>query len=340
MIKKLSLSIIAIISAMFSSNANAQDAATEATEKVETTATAQADTKPAEEKIKEPTDIAAATDAPATDAAATPATTAAEGAVTTAENPATVENPAATVDLANTLVMTLKDGAVIIKLRPDLAPNHVARILDLTKQGFYNGVVFHRVIDGFMAQTGDPTGTGRGGSGQKINAEFSAEKHVRGTVSMARAADPNSADSQFYIMFADAPHLDSNYTIFGGVVSGMELIDKIKKGAGPNGMVTDPDKIISLKVASDMPAEELPESLKGAAVAPVDGAAPLGTTPADGAAAPATEGTAPATDAATPAVATGTAPATPAAVPADAAAKPVATDPSKPASMQETAPKQ
>lgn len=156
-------------------------------------------------------------------------------------------------DLENTLYLQLKDGQVVIELFPELAPNHVKRIKELVRQGFYDGVVFHRVIDGFMAQTGDPTGTGSSGSGQKINAEFSNEHHVRGTVSMARAASPNSADSQFFICFADAQFLDGQYTIWGKVVSGMEFVDKIKKGdSGDNGSVTDPDKVISIKVAADV----------------------------------------------------------------------------------------
>lgn len=171
--------------------------------------------------------------------------------------------PAKKMDLENTLIMTLKDGKVVIELRPDLAPNHVARIKELTREGFYDGIVFHRVIESFMAQTGDPTGTGRGGSGKNLKAEFSAEKHVRGTLSMARANDPDSADSQFFIVFQEAPHLDGNYTIFGKVTEGMEFVDKIKKGYGPNGTVTDPDKMISLKVAADVDYSELPESLKG-----------------------------------------------------------------------------
>ena len=155
------------------------------------------------------------------------------------------------IDLENTLYMDLKGGRVVIEMRPDLAPHHVARIKELVRQGFYDGVVFHRVIAGFMAQTGDPTGTGTGGSGQKLAAEFSSEKHVRGTVSMARAQDPNSADSQFFIVFEDAPWLDGQYTIWGRVTEGMEFVDQIKKGEGPNGMVRDPDKIIRLQVAAD-----------------------------------------------------------------------------------------
>ena len=146
--------------------------------------------------------------------------------------------------------MKLKDGNVIIKLRPDLAPNHVKRISQLVKEGFYNGLNFHRVIPGFMAQGGDPLGNGTGGSGKNIAAEFSSEKHIRGTVSMARAQDPNSADSQFFICFEDASWLDGQYTIWGQVVEGMEYVDKIKQGDGGNGEVQNPDKIISMKLVS------------------------------------------------------------------------------------------
>lgn len=166
--------------------------------------------------------------------------------------------------MENTLILSLKTGPVIIKLEPEIAPHHVARIKELTREGFYDGVVFHRVIDGFMAQTGDPTGTGRGGSGKNIDAEFNDKKHVKGVVSMARAADPNSADSQFFIVLDDAPHLDGNYTAFGEVISGMELVEDIKKGYGPNGMVNEPDAIITMKVAADLEEENLPELLKKA----------------------------------------------------------------------------
>lgn len=156
-------------------------------------------------------------------------------------------------DLENTLYMELKDGRVVIELRPDLAPNHVARIKELTREGFYDGVVFHRVIAGFMAQTGDPTGTGMGGSDKPdLKAEFTREPHKRGTLSMARTADPNSANSQFFICFQDAPHLDGQYTVWGQVVDGMEYVDMIKKGSPGSGAVDDPDKIISLKVAADV----------------------------------------------------------------------------------------
>jgi len=156
-------------------------------------------------------------------------------------------------DLENTLYLELKDGRVVIEMRPDLAPNHVSRIKELAREGFYDGIVFHRVIDGFMAQTGDPLGNGTGGSGQNLDAEFSGEAHVEGTCSMARAADPNSADSQFFIMFAPAPHLDSQYSIWGQVTEGMEHVHAIKKGDGMmNGSVNDPDKIVSMKVAADV----------------------------------------------------------------------------------------
>jgi cyclophilin family peptidyl-prolyl cis-trans isomerase len=149
--------------------------------------------------------------------------------------------------LANTLVMNLKSGQVKIELRPDLAPNHVARITELTKDGFYDGIVFHRVIPGFMAQTGDPTGTGTGGSKKpNLKAEFSRERHVRGTCSMARSSSPDSANSQFFICFADAPWLDAQYTVWGKVTEGMEHIDAIKKGDGDSGTVLNPDKIISM----------------------------------------------------------------------------------------------
>lgn len=152
----------------------------------------------------------------------------------------------------NTLLMHLEDGVVTIELKPELAPNHVARIKELTREGFYDGVVFHRVIDGFMAQTGDPLGNGTGGSGQNLKAEFNSAKHVRGTVSMARAMDPNSADSQFFIVFDDAPHLDGQYTVWGQVIDGMEHVDAIKKGSSMNnGAVTEPDKIIKMEIAAD-----------------------------------------------------------------------------------------
>ena len=148
---------------------------------------------------------------------------------------------------ADTLILDTTKGPVVIALRPDLAPNHVARIKQLVRDGFYDGVVFHRVIDGFMAQTGCPQGTGTGGSGQKLKAEFSREKHVRGTVSMARAQDPNTGDSQFFICFDDASFLDGQYTAWGNVTEGMENVDKIKRGEP----VRDPDKIVKATIAAD-----------------------------------------------------------------------------------------
>ena len=158
------------------------------------------------------------------------------------------ENP-----LENTLYLDLKDGRVVIEMRPDLAPKHVKRIKELVRQGFYDGLVFHRVIDGFMAQTGDPTGTGAGGSGQKLKAEFSKEPHMRGALSMARAQDVNSADSQFFICLAGANFLDGQYTYWGRVIAGMEFVDKIKKGdKNDNGAVSNPDKIIKMQVAADV----------------------------------------------------------------------------------------
>lgn len=172
----------------------------------------------------------------------------------------------ASTDLENTLYLDLKDGRVVIQLRPDLAPNHVARIKELARKKFYDGLVFHRVIDGFMAQTGDPTGTGTGGSGQKIKAEFNAEPHSRGVVSMARAADPDSADSQFFIVLKDSRFLDNKYTVFGNVVSGMEFVDNIKKGdSANNGKVADPDKIIHLQVAADVKPVAAPVDTKNGA---------------------------------------------------------------------------
>ena len=155
---------------------------------------------------------------------------------------------AQTLDPQNTLYLDLKDGRVVIRLRPDLAPNHVERIKKLTRAGFYDGHVFHRVIDGFMAQTGDPTGTGMGGSEEPdLAAEFSRTPFKRGTLGMARAASPNSANSQFFIMFADGDWLNRQYTVWGEVVEGMEFVDKIAKGEPP----ANPDKIIKMTVAAD-----------------------------------------------------------------------------------------
>jgi peptidylprolyl isomerase len=155
-------------------------------------------------------------------------------------------------DLEDTIYLDVPAGRVVIELRPDLAPGHCGHIKALARRGFYDGIVFHRVIDGFMAQTGDPTGTGSGGSGQRLKAEFSAEPHVRGTLSMARTSDPDSADSQFFICFADAGFLDRQYTVWGQVVSGMEFVDAIKKGdQAHNGSVSNPDKITKMQVAAD-----------------------------------------------------------------------------------------
>ena len=147
----------------------------------------------------------------------------------------------------DTLILETTKGRVAIALRPDLAPNHVARIVELVRDGFYDGLKFHRVIDGFMAQTGCPKGTGTGGSGQKLKAEFSDAKHRKGTVSMARAQDPNSGDSQFFICLDEAPWLNKQYTVWGNVIEGMENVDKIQKGEPPR----DPDKILSIRVAAD-----------------------------------------------------------------------------------------
>jgi peptidylprolyl isomerase len=160
---------------------------------------------------------------------------------------------AAQLDPQNTVYLDTQYGRVTIKLRPDLAPHHVEQIKTLVKRGFYNGIVFHRVIDGFMAQTGDPTGTGTGGSDlPDLKAEFTNKaKFVRGTVGMARSSNPDSANSQFFIMYAPTPSLDGQYTIVGDVISGMDALDKIKKGSEDNnGMVTDPDKIIKMQMAA------------------------------------------------------------------------------------------
>jgi peptidylprolyl isomerase len=147
----------------------------------------------------------------------------------------------------DTLIIETTKGPVTIEMRPDLAPGHVARIKELAREGFYDGVVFHRVIDGFMAQTGDPTGTGRGGSGQKLRAEFNTEPHTRGAVSMARAQSPDSGDSQFFICFDDATFLDRQYTVWGRVIDGMENVDKLARGEPP----AAPDKMLTVRVAAD-----------------------------------------------------------------------------------------
>ena len=151
--------------------------------------------------------------------------------------------------MSDTLILELKSGNVTIEMRPDLAPNHCARIKELVESGFYDGLKFHRVIDGFMAQTGCPKGTGTGGSGQNLKAEFTKAPFERGTLGMARSQSPDSGDSQFYIMFDRSPHLDGQYTVWGQVTEGMEHVDAIKRGsASSNGSVEDPDTIISFKV--------------------------------------------------------------------------------------------
>ncbi|MCB1506316.1 MAG: peptidylprolyl isomerase [Hyphomicrobiaceae bacterium] len=156
---------------------------------------------------------------------------------------------AAYKDPENTLIIETTQGRVVVEMRPDLAPKHVERIKTLAREGFYDGIVFHRVIEGFMAQTGCPQGRGTGGSQYpNLPAEFNAEPHVRGTASMARASNPNSANSQFFICFDDAGFLDRQYTVWGKVIEGMENVDKIKRGEP----VQNPDKMISMKVAADV----------------------------------------------------------------------------------------
>jgi len=164
-------------------------------------------------------------------------------------------------ETGDTLHLELQSGRVVIKMRPDLAPKHVARIKQLCAEGFYDNTPFHRVIEGFMAQGGDPSGTGTGGSKlANLPAEFSrVEKFKRGTIGAARTNDPDSANSQFYIMFAPAPHLDGQYTIWGQVTQGMEFIDQIKRGTGSGGTVQNPDRIVHMRVAADVPARERTE---------------------------------------------------------------------------------
>jgi len=164
------------------------------------------------------------------------------------------EAEAAAPDLENTIYLDLTYGRVVIQLLPDIAPKHVARVKMLAREGFYDGTVFHRVIEGFMAQGGDPTGTGTGGSKYgTVPAEFSnTRRFLRGTVGAARTSDPDSANSQFFIMFQPYPSLDGQYTIWGQVISGMEFVDRIKRGSGANGLVQDPDKIVHMRVAADV----------------------------------------------------------------------------------------
>jgi peptidylprolyl isomerase len=152
----------------------------------------------------------------------------------------------------NTLYLDLKDGRVVIELRPDLAPKHVQRIKQLVKEGFYDGLTFHRVINGFMAQTGDPKGDGTGGSKYpNLPAEFSQAPFKRGTVGAARSSNPDSANSQFFICLEAASHLDGQYTVWGQVIEGMQFVESIKKGQGANGQVVNPDKIIKMQLAAD-----------------------------------------------------------------------------------------
>ncbi len=154
----------------------------------------------------------------------------------------------ADLDPENTLIMEIPHGRVVIQLRPDVAPGHVAHIKELVREGFYDGTPFHRVIDGFMAQGGDPTGTGTGGSSKpNLKAEFSDVPHKRGTASMARSANPNSANSQFFLCFADCSFLDGQYTVWGEVVEGMDAVDKIKRGEP----VSNPDRITKMQVMAD-----------------------------------------------------------------------------------------
>lgn len=164
--------------------------------------------------------------------------------------------PGASAQETPHLEIRLEHGTVLIRLRPDLAPQHVERVSELADSGFYDGVVFHRVIPGFMAQTGDPTGTGRGGSGRNLAAEFSSEPFRRGTVGMARARHPDSADSQFFICFEDASHLNGQYTVFGEVVAGMEHVDQIRQGdMNRNGLVDDPDSMVRVRTVQNEKAE-------------------------------------------------------------------------------------
>lgn len=160
----------------------------------------------------------------------------------------TLVSPAGARDLENTLYIELKDGRVVVELLPDVAPNHVARIKELARSKFYDGIIFHRVIPGFMAQTGDPLGKGFGGSGKNLKAEFNNTPFTRGTVGMARSQSPDSADSQFFICFGDTPHLNGQYTVWGQVVEGMEHVDAITPGEPP----ANPDKMISVRVAADV----------------------------------------------------------------------------------------
>ncbi len=169
----------------------------------------------------------------------------------TSLNPSIGQAATKSYDSKNLLNIETKYGTIIIELMPQAAPKHVERIKTLANRGFYDNVPFHRVIDGFMAQTGDPTGTGTGGSDlPDLRAEFSDELHIRGAVSMARASSPNSANSQFFIVLKDSRFLDGQYTVFGRVIEGMEFVDQIKKGGGANGMVNNPDKMLKVRTGN------------------------------------------------------------------------------------------
>lgn len=165
-----------------------------------------------------------------------------------AQTPAVVDE-----DPDNVLIMQLKDGPVVIRMRPDLAPNHVKRIKELVRQGFYDGLTFHRVIEGSLVQGGDPKGTGEGGSGKLLKAEFSNEPHVRGTVSMARANGDDTADSQFFICLKASPDFNRRYTVWGKVIRGMEFVNHIEPGDPETGRVVDPDHIVSMRIEGDPP---------------------------------------------------------------------------------------
>ncbi|WP_246662163.1 peptidylprolyl isomerase [Prosthecodimorpha hirschii] len=170
------------------------------------------------------------------------------------DKPAPASAPSASGELQNTVYLDTRNGRITIRLRPDLAPNHVDRIKTLTRQGFYNGLKFHRVIPDFMAQTGDPRGNGTGGSPlPNLPAEFNGTYFLRGTLGMARSSDPNSANSQFFICLADSPWLNGKYTVFGEVIDGMAVVDQIRKGTKENnGAVADPDIIVKMQVAADV----------------------------------------------------------------------------------------
>ncbi len=170
-------------------------------------------------------------------------------------SPKVMANKEVSAKLEDTLYLYIPEGKVVIEMLPQTAPKHIEQIKRLVRSGFYNGLTFHRVIDGFMAQGGDPKGDGTSGSGKNIPAEFSKLSHKRGAVSMARANDPNSADSQFFIVTKDSTFLDGKYTVWGYVISGMDAVDKLKKGSGSNGSVSNPDKIIKMVVAIDEETE-------------------------------------------------------------------------------------